>query len=513
MAERFGSQTHPSGGQRFGSQTYAAASSRSGDLHATESGSDSFVATSLADVHGSLSVSESGSDVFASGGISSLLFTLQGHEAPTPDGFFATGKVTFQSVRFGSSVHPSGGLRFGTQAWAALGPNGPLAATETGSDTCAAVGFFLGVPYSFQGFDISAVFVDYSTESLGQGITGTLDDGYKVMLPVSNLGGVTFVWETNVFGNPSLRLADMDGATSISSVPWYVWNGSTWTAALFDVSDSLQGAAFLVEVGDDVASFNGAQTRYGSIVATETGEDFTNFSGSVIVAGSLTSTESAGADAFDASGISPHTGNAIIAETIVDTIAITGGVVVTGSVAAAESGADVLAASGGLSSAGSMAATEAGADHFAGSAGLVVTGALAATETAAADTAAGAGVLKITGALAVSESAADQLAVAGVLARIGTVTLLEGSTDVVAVVGAVTVTGIFAPIESADRFSSVGHRLIAGDLIIIEGSLDRFTGRGINGDLPPVADFDGPITLLSMTTRYVVRSKKKAAAA
>lgn len=519
MAVRFGSQQHPSGGLRFGSQEYAAVSAVAGVLNATESWLDVFAADSYPRINGALAAGEAGSDTLAAGGTSSLLFTMQAREASTPDGFAASGVVTVNlgGYRFGAQTHPLGGLRFGAQSWAALGPNGPLVATESGSDGFASAGFLVDASYTFAAFDILDSFVAYSSESIGAGISGTLDTGNKVMLPVSAPGGISFTWETNDFGNPSLRLAHLVGAQIINDVPWYVWDGSTWTAATFDASDAMQGAVFMVEAGADIFSANAQQTRYGAAALVEAGEDVVAATGAVAVRGSVGVAE-VGADTFAANGAPGYSAVLTAYESGDDVLAAGGTVAVAGVVALTESSSDAFAAAGRLSSTGALTATESGSDAF-GAGGFLINGAvLAAIESATPDVAAVSGTVRISGLLGAVEAGADAFASTGRLERSGLVSLVESGVDALDVAGAVLVFGALDATDEPDTFASTGQRestgdVIAAELAAAEGGADRFVSRGRIGNLVPIPTFDGPIKTSSGTRVVTVRARRTAEAA
>src|SRR5690606_36501498 len=139
----------------FGVQEYAALSGTSvGDLAAVETGADVFAAVAQPSVIGSVGAVESRADTFAGAGISSLSQTMQARETGA-DTLIATGRVVeASSVRFGAQDHPLGGLRFGIQSWAALGPNGPMIAVEAGADTVAADGWVVPAGYQFAAYDV-----------------------------------------------------------------------------------------------------------------------------------------------------------------------------------------------------------------------------------------------------------------------------------------------------------------------------------------------------------------------
>lgn len=517
MAERFGAQAHPNGGLRFGSQTYGAlAGTTAGAMAAVESGADTFVGVTLPGRSGSLAAVESGADTFAASGISSRAQTLQGYETGA-DTFIAAGTaIAGQSYRFGSQAHPLGGLRFGSQSWAALGPSATMAAAETGADTLAAVGRRESAAYTFVIYTVAASFISYDADSLGSAITGTLDDGYKVMLPISGAGW-TAAWELNQFSNPSLRLADLDGTTNLSAVPWYVWNGSTWTAASFDVSDAIQGAVFMVESGVDTFAGNGSNTVYGSAVLVETGADFTQTAGGVAVRGALAASET-GADSFAAAGAPRYVGALAAFEHGVDALAADGVVAIAGTLAATETGSDTLAATGQRSLTGTMDATETGADVFTATAGITSTGAMAATEAATADTFAGVASLPVTGTVQLVEAGVDTFAATSSTQRIGVATIIESSSDTLAAAGVLPIAGALAATEEPDRFIGRGFRISTGhmaafELAAFQAMGDRFVASGYGGDINPPPDLDRPIIAESTTPRNTITSKQQARAA
>lgn len=518
MAERFGSQVHPNGGLRFGSQEYVALEGVvAGVVQATETGSDIFAADSYARIVGTVAASESGSDTFASVGLSDLTHTMQAVESPTPDAFLAFGTIVNGSLRFGASEHPSGGVRFGSQSWAPLGPSGAFAASESGSDVFAAAGFLLAVPYTFSAFDVVASFVDYSSESLGAAIDGTLETGYKLLLPVSR-PGITFTWEVNASGNPSLRLAQLVGVSAIADVPWYIWDGSSWTAATFSLTDALQGAVFMVETGLDVISIVESVTRFGSIALTEGDPDVMQVVGGVSVAGSLAATD-AGADTFAATGAPLYIGVLAATEAATpDVLAALGVVPVAGALAATEAGADTLSANGRLVSTGAMAATESGADSLASIGRVSVSAVFAATESATLDTASVSGSLLVSGAMNAIEQSADTAEVIGELARLAVVAAVESGADVFESDGTVAVSGTLDVTDQLDTFTCFGVResngeVVAAELAAIEGGSDRFVARGRIGIIVPIPTFDGPVVTGSSTRVVAVRSRRTSEAA
>jgi hypothetical protein len=516
MDLRFGDQAHPSGGLRFGAQEYAPVDAIAGVMHAIETGTDTFAADSYPRIYGDVVAVESGSDQFAGTGSSSLLFTMQAHESPTPDDFSATGTLTRSVLRFGSQDHPSGGLRFGSPAWAALGPVGSLAVSEFGDDTAAADGWIETSPYTFAMFDVLAEFVNYGSESLGAAITGTLDTGYKIMLPVSSLSGVTFTWETNEFGSPSLRLAQVFGADVLANIPWYVWDGAAWTEALFSFSDGIQGALLAVETAHDVASFHGGETRFGSVEIVDLGEDALAAVGVVPVRGALAVSEE-GIDAFAASGSPGYEGDAELVESGGDEAEILGEVLIAGDMDLSDTGEDAFAATGGAEISATLDATETGDDTLAAVGSVTLRAALAATEDDTPDTVEADGVVRVRGAVLLVEDASDVFEAGGSLERVGQVTLIESGIDVVAADGEVEVSGDLDATDVTDTFAATGTRESTGDLIAaeldaIEGGADRFVSRGRNGNLVQVPTFDR-ITTASGTRLVVVRSRRTAEAA
>lgn len=524
MAERFGAQEHPSGGLRFGSQEYAPLNdTAAGVLHAVEVGVDVFAADSYPRIHGELAATESGEDVASIAGSSSRVLLVDLVESATPDAFIASGLITGSgsdpSLRFGSQDHPSGGLRFGSQSWGALGPSGPLEATESGSDAIAASGFVVPGSYTLEMFDVIASFINYTSESLGAAISGTLENGYKVMLPVSGPGGITFTWETNALGAPSLRLSHYNGPNTLSDIPWYVWDGTTWTAAKFNLSDSLQGAVFLVETGNDTAIFSGGQARIGSLAAVEIfGEDFVNVQGGVRIAGAMAATE-LDVDTFEATGEPRYIGDAPLLEASdPDTFEAQGEIEVSGDLVLAELASDTFSAVGGLSASGDLDATESGADSLSAVGRVRITASLGATESDTPDTLEGAGTVRVSGSIAPRESGDDVFEAEGQLDRSGSISLREVGADVVEISGAVLVAGDLAATDQLDKFTCFGVRESTGDVIAAElnateGGADRFVSRGRIGTLVEIPTFDGPVETVSTTRVVSVLSRRTAEAA
>lgn len=117
----------------------AAPPARTGDLDATETGSDTFASTGDVHVNGDLAVSETGADTFASTGsvqdvpvTGSLAVTETGS-----DSFSSTGDVI---VKGSLSVTEIGTDTFASTGTTQASTSGTLSVTETGTDTLAASG-------------------------------------------------------------------------------------------------------------------------------------------------------------------------------------------------------------------------------------------------------------------------------------------------------------------------------------------------------------------------------------
>lgn len=514
MDIRFGAQAHPLGGLRLGDQEYAPLTGNAaGYMAAAESGLDTFEAEAEPTIQAAMAAVETDYDALAADGISSLSQTMQAVEDATPDELTVFGTITQGSLRFGGQTHPMGGLRFGSQSWAALGPNGPLEATEAGADTAAAAGWLVPAGYQYAAYTVQAAFVSYGTDSLGSSITGTLDDGNVVLLPVAATG-IAFAWEVNEFGAPSLRLASLTGAEILDDVPWFVWDGATWTTAALSVSNAMQGAAFLVETGLDIFSAAGAGVASGAAVLVEVGDDSAEIIGAVAVRGTMAAAES-GDDVLAATGFPGYAGIMAANEDIdaPDVLESSGDVAVSGDLGATEAGTDVFAAVGVRTSSGDLAATESGSDTMAAAGRLSSTGTMAATEASTADTAEATGTVRVSGVLSATEAGADAFEAAGSAARTGTLAANEAGADTAAVDGEAAISGAVAAAEAgADLLTATGEAPREGIVTIVElveGGGDRFVARGFNGTPPPVPDFDGPVTVGSGSARYTITSRKQ----
>jgi hypothetical protein len=518
MAERFGSQQHPSGGLRFGSQTYTPIDAVAGVLDTLEAGNDAFAADSYPRVNGSLAAEESGSDVLGASGSSSLLFTMHAIESPTSDALIAAGSVTTSALRFGSQTHPGGGLRFGSQVWATLGPSGQLSASESGLDTAVVGGWVEQSAYKFSLFTILADFVDYGVESLGSAITGTLDDGYKVMLPITG-PGVSLAWEVDSFGHPSLRLEHVAGPGIIDNIPWYVWDGFTWTGAQFGISDALQGAAFLVESGADTFLAAGANTIVATVALVEDSGDALDIAGLVSLIGAVSALEVATPDVLQASGFPWYIGivNLLENDGDDDSASFSGTVAVSGTASAAETFADSFAAAGGPVLSATLATAESGSDAFSVAGRLESAGVMAAAESGVDALAADADLL-VSGAANLADAGADTAAVSGSLTRLGSAPLRELDGDVIEASATVHVSGSVAMADALDSFAAFLTRESTGEvgaaeLDAQEGGADRFVSRGRIGNVVAIPTLDGPVITSSSTRVVTVRARRTAEAA
>lgn len=148
---------------------------------------------------------------------------------------------------FGNGQSALGDYAFGDGSFVAQWPVANLAVADATTGTFSSSSFLASPLYQYQLFDILAEFVNYSTESIGYGIVGTLDTGYKVLLPISGQGAV-IEWELNSSGNPSLRVSKLSNIAYVNNAPWYVYNGSAWTASTFSLS--IAGVAASLAVAD-----------------------------------------------------------------------------------------------------------------------------------------------------------------------------------------------------------------------------------------------------------------------
>ena len=138
-------------------------------------------------------------------------------------------------LAFGNGQSALGDFAFGNGEFVAQWPVGNLTVSDSTAGTFSGSSFLASPLYQYQLFDILAGFVNYTSESIGYGIVGTLDTGYKVLLPISGQGAV-IEWELNSSGNPSLRVSKLSNIAYVNNAPWYVFNGTSWTTSTFSLS-------------------------------------------------------------------------------------------------------------------------------------------------------------------------------------------------------------------------------------------------------------------------------------
>jgi len=411
------------------------------------------------------------------------------------------------AVRFGSQNSPLGGVRFGSQDYAPLWPAGIMAATETGQDTAAAIGWRPNPAYTYAQFSINPATVQTGADSLGSALGGTPEPGDQVLLPISGIGA--FEWETDDAGNATLRLARLTGASDLTNVPWYYWNGAVWIPGLFNTSTAVTGSLTASEVGRDTFAADGGGV-YGAMAAAETSADSIAASGGVLVSGVAAALEF-GSDSMAAPGRVRVFGAVVALEVGRDAFEAVGAADISGAMDATEQ-PDSFAAAGVVAVAGDLAAHEAGQDAFAASAAAPIAGDLAATETGA-DTVAGLGKLLIAGTMATADSGGDAFSATGSFEHSGHFSAVEVGSDEADMAGQLAIAGAMVATDAADTFRAIGGASIDAAMAATEIGADRFVATGIGGDLPPVDDFVGRIVIRSATSRRVVKSRRQAAAA
>lgn len=201
-------------------------------------------------------------------------------------------------------------------------------------------------------------------------------------LKISESGGtITFWTAPDSSGSPGTWTSF--ATVAVSTLDWPIH--SLVTQLDTGIYSTLSGGTGITG-GAQWSQFNTAvATATGTLAATESGADTFASTGAVAVAGSLAVSES-GSDTLAASGSVPATGSLAVSEAGSDTFAATGSVPATGSLAVTEAGADTFASTGAVKVAGSLGATESGSDTFAADGTVTssgVTGDLGATESGA----------------------------------------------------------------------------------------------------------------------------------
>lgn len=325
-----------------------------GDLDATEVGSDTFLSTGDVVVKGDLDATEIGSDTFAATGtVTDVVIT--GSLAATEvgsDTLAATGDVIVKGSLAATEV--------GSDVFAATGEvadvvtTGTMAAVEVGSDTLAATG---------------DVFVRGSLAASEVGsdtFAATGDTIVQGTLAATEVGTDTFA---------ASGVVPVRGSLAASEV------GSDTFAASGTVADpGIIGTFAATEVGSDTLASSGKVLVIGALAATEDPDVFAA-TGVVLVDGSFAAVE-VGSDIFVGSGDNVVGGIMSATEVGSDTLGryvddgyvdvdyvdyeIPGQVLVQGALTASEVGSDIFAADGFTTTiTGDLAATETGSDTFA----------------------------------------------------------------------------------------------------------------------------------------------------
>lgn len=269
---------------------------RTGDLDATETGSDSFESTGDVKVQGSLSATEAGNDTFAATGTvtdAGITGTLAATETGS-DTFTSTAKLIVKGSLSATEV--------GSDTFAATGKlvvQGSLSVTETGSDSFAASGKVV-VKGSLSATETGSDTFAASGVVFTPGVSGTL--------AAQETGADSFASSGTVFY--AARTGDLAATET----------GADALAASGKVT--VQGSVSGQETGQDVfaATATAPQVRSGSMSATETGADTVGLYvdsgyvnpgyvqqaiyGSVLVEGSLSASET-GSDRASFLGVQP----------------------------------------------------------------------------------------------------------------------------------------------------------------------------------------------------------------
>lgn len=249
-----------------GSDAFAATGSISdpaitGTMAATETGSDAFSATGSLVVRGSLAVSETGADTLAASGDVFVRGSLAGTETGT-DTASSTGKVIVSGAAAGTEA--------GTDTLAASGTvqdrvaTGTLAATEAGSDTLASTGNVRvagALASSEAGSDVFA--------SSGTVIVGGALAASETGSDVATSTGKVLVQGTAAATETGLDVLYASGG----NIP------ATGSMASTEAADT--------------ASMTGRVLVQALLAASETGADTSSMAGQIIVTGVLSALEEA----------------------------------------------------------------------------------------------------------------------------------------------------------------------------------------------------------------------------
>jgi len=323
---------------------------------------------------------------------------------------------TAERLFTGTSLDP-GTFTSATEQWVswtlAVAPpqpaiTGSLAATESGSDTFAAIG---------------------SAGSAGS--TGSL--------AATETGSDTIASSGLVLVAGSLSATENGPDTLVSSGTVLVSGSLAATESGSDTFAATGGAIVITgslaasESGNDTIAATGNVPVLGALAATETGSDTLAGLGTILVQGALTATE----------------GGA-------DTLVSSGTVRVAGALSAQESGSDIFSGSGVGVSSGVLTAAEGGPDT-ASLLGLILVSGNAIIVETGSDTAASTGSVRVSGGLAASEGLGDTAAFAGAILLSGSLSANEGGQDTFAAAGGLGVNGLMAALEvGSDTFAATG---------------------------------------------------------
>lgn len=304
-----------------------------GDMDATETGSDTFAGSGSVFIEGAFSATETSADTFAGAGPGAVADGVSGSLAASETGndtFTATGDVIVK---------------------------GSLAATESGADTFTATGKVI----------VRGTLA--TTEAGADTFAANGDVIVRGSLAASEAGADTLAGSGKVL---------IEGAFSASET------GSDTFAATGGGVQVSTGTMAAAETGSDALAGTGAVLVRGALAGLEAGADVFGGNGQIIVKGPLAASET-GQDAFASTGNAPVRGMLAATETGSDTFAGNGAGENSGTMAAAEYGADLFASSGAIIVKGALSASEAGGDVFAASGGVafgVASGDMVAIEAA-----------------------------------------------------------------------------------------------------------------------------------
>lgn len=324
-------------------ETFAAIT---GDLDATETGSDTFEATGtvpFAEIAGTLAATETGDDVFAA----------------TAD-LLVKGSVAAQEV--GDDTFSATGFTIDAPI------TGTLAATETGDDSLSGTGVVI-VAGSLSATETGEDSLSATGTVLVQGALAAQETGEDELAATGSVlvAGSFSVAETGV---------DSTGDYFESGYFNGYFEGGTYGVVL------VQGGLSVFEQGADAFDAAGAAIASGSLSAQEEGSDSFESSGITTFPIGDLSAQEVGNDTFVADGnvVSGVIGDLACVELGADTANLSGNVVVSGPIDAVEIGSDTANGSVSVVVSAAIAAVESGSDTLQGLGGLLVSGLVAAAE-------------------------------------------------------------------------------------------------------------------------------------